>query len=162
MSMYATILVAVDGGELTNTITEYALRFPREIHIHFVFAVDPGEFLSRNAAAIWGTDNERSAALQAARKIVDSCVATARTAGLIATGHVVEAPPVDAIIDTANELSADVIVMASHHRSGFARFVFGSVAEGVARRARTAVLLVPSGLDADDPSRHLHQIFQGV
>lgn len=66
MSMYATILVAVDGGELTNTITEYALRFPREIHIHFVFAVDPGELLSRNAAAIWGTDNERSAALQAA------------------------------------------------------------------------------------------------
>ena len=159
--MYAKILVAVDGGELTKTITEYALRFPRDAALDFVCAVDPNEFFSDATAAIYGTETERSAALQATQKVVDSCVAAAKDAGLIATGHVIEAAPVDAIINIADKVNADVIVMASHGRSGFARLVLGSVAEGVARRARIPVLLVPSGL-ADDPSRHLHQIFQGL
>ena len=74
----------------------------------------------------------------------------------------VEAATVDAIIDLAAELDVDVIVMASHGRHGFARLVLGSVAEGVARRVNIPVLLVPAGLSDDDPSRHLHQIFQGL
>jgi nucleotide-binding universal stress UspA family protein len=37
---------------------------------------------------------------------------------------------------------ADLIVMASHGRRGFKKFLLGSVAESVARHARCSVLIV--------------------
>ncbi len=162
MSIFSKLLVAVDGGELTDTITEYALRLAKDADIvEFVCAVDPGAFFSDAAAVVYGMEGESDAALEAAQNIVDTCVATAKEAGIRARGRVIRAAPVAAIIDAANEMNADVIVMSTHGRKGFARAVLGSVAEGVARSTNTAVLLVPSGLEETDPSRHLHQIFRG-
>lgn len=49
---------------------------------------------------------------------------------------------VDAILDTAKQIKADVIVMGTHGRSGLKRMVLGSVAEQVVRRADCPVLTV--------------------
>lgn len=160
--MALKILAAVDGGDLTERITTYALRIGKNAALHFLCAVDPAQLMSDSVALVFGEENRRSAAIEAAQKIVDRCVAAARDAGVAAEGHVVEEPPVDAILHAANRIQADLIIMSSHGRAGLARAVLGSVAEGVARQAKAAVLLVPSGLQADDPSRHLHQIFQGL
>jgi nucleotide-binding universal stress UspA family protein len=151
-SMFANVLVAIDGGELTKTLAHYALRAPKTTAINFLCAVDPGDFMSDATAAIYGTETERTAALQEAKRVVDDCVAGAQVLGFTATGHVIEAAPVDAIIGLAEKLHADVIVMASHGRSGLARLVLGSVADGVARRARIPVLLVPADSAANHPS----------
>jgi len=162
MPLVSSVLVAVDGGELTETIAQYALRFSPETRVNFVCAVDPANFMTPATAAIYGVEAEQNTAIEAAQRIVDGCVAEAEAAGLKAAAYVVEAAPVDAIIDLAAKLDVDVIVTASHARHGFARLVLGSVAEGVARRANIPVLLVPAGLTEDDPSRHLHQIFKGL
>ena len=47
-----------------------------------------------------------------------------------------------AILDSAAETGADLIIMATHGRSGLQRFWLGSVALKVVQRARTPVLLV--------------------
>jgi nucleotide-binding universal stress UspA family protein len=148
MPMFANLLVAVDGGELTKSISQYALRCSKESALSFICAVDPNNFMTAATAAIYGTEAERGAALDAAQRVIDACVADATAAGFKARGYVVEAEPVAAITDLAAKIGADVIVMSSHARSGFARLVLGSVAEGVARRASTPVLLVPSGLNS--------------
>jgi nucleotide-binding universal stress UspA family protein len=49
------------------------------------------------------------------------------------------------ILAVARESAADLIAMCTHDRSGFGRFVFGSVAEAVARRAGIPVLLLKPG-----------------
>ncbi len=49
------------------------------------------------------------------------------------------------IVARALRLSADLIVMGTHGRSGFERLLFGSVAEKVLRTASQPVLTVPSG-----------------
>jgi nucleotide-binding universal stress UspA family protein len=51
-------------------------------------------------------------------------------------------PPADAILDYVRAHSIDVVVMATHGRSGVRRWVFGSVADKVLRGASSAVLLV--------------------
>lgn len=158
MPLFSNVLVAVDGGELTETIAQYAFRFSPETFVNFVCAVDPDDFMAPATAAIYGVEAERNTAIEAAQRIVDGCVADAEAAGLKAAGYAIEAAPVDAIIELAAKLDVDAIVMASHGRHGFARLVLGSVAEGVARRANIPVLLVPAGLDENDPSRHLHQV----
>jgi nucleotide-binding universal stress UspA family protein len=49
------------------------------------------------------------------------------------------------ILAVARETSADLIAMCTHDRRGFGRFVFGSVAEAVVRRAGIPVLLLKPG-----------------
>ncbi len=49
-------------------------------------------------------------------------------------------PPADVIVDFANKLSADLIVMVTHGRRGLARLVEGSIAEKVLRHAPCPVL----------------------
>ena len=50
--------------------------------------------------------------------------------------------PATAILRVATTLSADVIVMATHGRTGFSRAFFGSIAEDVLREAPCPVLTV--------------------
>jgi nucleotide-binding universal stress UspA family protein len=51
--------------------------------------------------------------------------------------------PVSRILDRAKSRGADLIVMGTHGLSGFERFILGSVAEKVLRKATCPVLTVP-------------------
>jgi len=51
-------------------------------------------------------------------------------------------PPAQVIVDTARRGGADLIVMATHGRTGLAHMLIGSVAERVVRSAHCAVLTV--------------------
>ena len=53
--------------------------------------------------------------------------------------------PADEIIDFANQDGTDLIVMATHGRSGFQHMLLGSVAERVVRKAPCPVLVVREG-----------------
>ena len=48
------------------------------------------------------------------------------------------------IINCAAQFKADLIVVGTHKRSGFDRFLMGSVAEDVLRHSTVPVLIVPS------------------
>ena len=56
--------------------------------------------------------------------------------------------PAEEIVDCANKNKVDLIVMASHGRSGVSRWVYGSVADKVLRSTCVPVLLVkaPGGV----------------
>jgi hypothetical protein len=50
--------------------------------------------------------------------------------------------PAEAIIETANEKSADLIILGSHGRTGIERLLMGSVAERVIVMSSCAVMVV--------------------
>lgn len=56
------------------------------------------------------------------------------------------------IVDQATTMSADLLVIGTHGRSGFERLLLGSVAEKVLRKARCPVLTVPCRLPDAVPS----------
>jgi nucleotide-binding universal stress UspA family protein len=58
-------------------------------------------------------------------------------------GHVILDAPSLAIVSLASVLQASLIVIGSHGLHGFARWLLGSVAEGVVRQAECPVLVVP-------------------
>lgn len=61
----------------------------------------------------------------------------------ITTHKVVElGPAAETIIDYAREHPIDLIVMATHGRSGLPRWVYGSVADKVLRGAHSPILLI--------------------
>jgi nucleotide-binding universal stress UspA family protein len=51
--------------------------------------------------------------------------------------------PVQAILEAEGE--HDLVIMGTHGRRGFNRWMFGSVAEGALRRAKRPFLLIRSG-----------------
>ena len=57
-------------------------------------------------------------------------------------GHLVHGSPYQAIIDTAAEVSADMIVMGTHGRTGLSRMFLGSVADQVIRHAPCPVVTI--------------------
>jgi nucleotide-binding universal stress UspA family protein len=56
--------------------------------------------------------------------------------------HVRVGTPIEEIVDLARDVSADLIVVGTHGRTGIKRLLLGSVAEAVVQRAGCAVLVV--------------------
>lgn len=62
--------------------------------------------------------------------------------GITVTTRLVEGNPAEAIVERAKETDASMVVMGTHGRSGFRRFLLGSTAERVVRTATVPVLTV--------------------
>ncbi|HEY6880791.1 MAG TPA: universal stress protein [Polyangiales bacterium] len=62
--------------------------------------------------------------------------------GVAATAKLLEGNPADAIVERAEQIHALMIVLGTHGRSGFRRFLLGSTAERVVRMATVPVLTV--------------------
>jgi universal stress protein A len=56
--------------------------------------------------------------------------------------HCLMGSPADEILEFADRVQIDLIVMGSHGRTGFSRLITGSVAEQVMRRAKCPVLTI--------------------
>lgn len=66
------------------------------------------------------------------------------SAGLKATAAVRSGNPKELILEEAKEWNADLIVVGSHGRRGFRRFLLGSVSEAVAMKAHCSVVVLRS------------------
>ena len=77
--------------------------------------------------------------------VLDHVADAAKQAGVPCdTIHVLDVQPHEAIIATATDRRCDLIVMASHGRSGLSAVVLGSVTNKVLTYTKTPVLVVPS------------------
>jgi nucleotide-binding universal stress UspA family protein len=146
--MYANILVALDGSDTSHQALETALRVAREngALLHPLYVIDM-------PSIAFGTPGFDPAPLRdALRRDGERVIAEARDqmAKLRINGspRIVDAMPGENIALriqlSALECHADLIVMGTHGRRGFQRFVLGSVAERVVRGAPCPVLLIPS------------------
>jgi nucleotide-binding universal stress UspA family protein len=62
--------------------------------------------------------------------------------GLSVTTQLLEGNPADAIVERATAVNAQMIVIGTHGRSGFRRFLLGSTTERVVRTSTVPVLTV--------------------
>ena len=82
-------------------------------------------------------DRMRADALAGVASIVEGL-------GVKAEARVVDGDAASAIIRTAEQMNADLIVIATHGRTGLARLALGSVTEKVVRGAHSSVFVVRS------------------
>lgn len=84
-----------------------------------------------------------------ARKIVDDAAAVASAAGIENVGTtLVSGPAAPALLDAAE--GADLLVVGSLGRGGFAGLLLGSVSQQCAHHAPGPIVIVPGGDDDDD------------
>ena len=150
--MYQRILLTLDGSEMAEQAIPHAVNFAKagnaQINVLCVVSPATASFSYRGEPPI-ETENEPSLAQQVietelvrAQDYVNEQVHALKEAGLTAEGVSVLGHPAEAILSYAYEQKADLIVMATHGRSGLGRWAFGSVADRVLRAADVPMLLV--------------------
>jgi len=143
--MYETILIPTDGSSHAEVAAETGLELARvhDAAVHVVSVADvgpwgdvqlPGE-AERPAEAIQGMAED------AVSRIAD------RAGDLDVTGEVLTGSTKTEIVDYADEIDADVIVMGTRGRGGVKRLALGSVPDHVIRHADTEVLVTSADED---------------
>lgn len=156
--MYQKIMVTLDGSELADVALPHASTVAKSAGAAVVVmqVIDSvAQIMSQLAPAT--IEPMASGAMTAelaeelvagqraeAQANVDKAKARLEADGVAnVTTLIAEGRPGEAIVDAAAEQGCDLIVIATHGRSGFGRVLLGSVAEHVARHAEHAgVLLV--------------------
>lgn len=132
------VLAATDFSAPSRTALDFGARLASQCRseLHVLHVQDP---LLATAAEAGGFD-----LIGETRQELERFV---RAVGVPRDGvhlHVVTGAAAAAVCDVAAREHVDVVVVGAHGMSGAEHAVFGSVAEGVIRRATTSVLVVPS------------------
>lgn len=138
------ILAPTDFSELAARSLEYAAELARRTGAELVILyadpfLPPPHFTSEQVDDLVATiDRHRAAASTELQRHAERRVGS----GVPFQTRVVQDTPAAAIVKTADEIDADVIVMGTHGRSGFNRLLLGSVAERVLHETRRPLLTV--------------------
>ncbi|HEX2789295.1 MAG TPA: universal stress protein [Steroidobacteraceae bacterium] len=145
--MYERILVAIDGSDTSSRACVEAIRLAsaQKARLRVLYVVS---YAYVSAILGGGQTGDLLRRLRAdAQTALDAAEVAGRNAGLEVEPRLLEHHSTqigEGIIEDAQKWQADLIVMGTHGRRGFARDVLGSDAVYVAGHARVPVLLVRS------------------
>ena len=139
-----TLLVPTDLSEESEKAVAYTRAllnsFPGTVHLLYVHDIDFAYAVPSVMTAsplLASGDVERGL-----RKDVDKLARKFELAGETSKRHVRTGRAYREICDFASEIGADLIILATHGRTGLKRLMLGSTAERVVRHAPCAVLVV--------------------
>lgn len=154
--MFKRVLVPLDGSHLAQMALDYATSvIDTTCEIALLTSVQKPEIPIYSITPLVMVSSELSdleALRKNAKSYLEGIAAMLLEQGFHATTHVEIGEPAHAIVQTANALDVDVIIMSTHGRSGVSRWLFGSVTARVLSMAPRPVLVVPSA--------ELHQKFE--
>jgi nucleotide-binding universal stress UspA family protein len=137
------ILCATDFSSFSNQALRHALALTRQFEarlkvVYVIPHVFPGGESMYGAAPWLMTPEVRERADEDLRRFLEP----AREARITHELEVREGEPWREIVDAAEEMEADLVVIGAHGRGGFDRYILGSVAEKLVRRLPCSVLTV--------------------
>ena len=137
------LLVPIDFSEFSRRALEYALPLAEKFgaKVTLIHVVEPA-FYPDNVMVPVETEDLNTIMVREGRKMLDELGAEKikpeiQSERIIATGR-----PYNEIIDAAESLQADLIIMATHGYTGLKHMLMGSTAERVVRHAPCPVLVV--------------------
>ena len=140
--MAQTIVVGTDGSEPAERAVREAIgiatRDGAQLHIVTAFH-DPAMLRERIAS---GASTVNINLQEVGDNVAARAVREAEAAGVKVTSSSHEGDPAEAILDTASEQNADLIVVGNRGLSGIQRFLLGSVSQKVSEHAACNVMIV--------------------
>lgn len=132
--MVATILIPLDGSELAERAIPYAAHLARRAGADLL--------LVRAATAYQSSQEPERELNRAAERLRGEGLDVEIRLLPTFAGEVAEV-----LADFASQRQVSAIVMSTHGRGGLGRWLFGSIADQVLRRATEPVILVPAATD---------------
>lgn len=146
---YTGVLVPTDGSDAANRALTLGVRLTQSygtaLHLLSVIEID-------TFGADLGSDRYAETLESEATQIVDDAAEYATQEAVETVIRSVEwnASVTNAIQEYANDNDIDVVVMSTHGRTGFERYLLGSVTEKVIRTLARPVLTVPATTHAQE------------
>ena len=146
MTTYKHLLVPVDESPMSYAAAEQALSLAKDLNcrvtIMSVIAVDPfvGVDFYKVAPAI--TDYFMQAEQNAQNRLAEIQQSFSREGISVDTKIIRGVAASEGIVQIANEIGADLIIMGSHGRTGVKKMMLGSVAQNVLTQSPVPVLIV--------------------
>ncbi|MEE9280050.1 MAG: universal stress protein [Myxococcota bacterium] len=149
------ILVAIDLSDVTGAMLEtasaLAAQFEAKLYLVHVAKV-PHTYVAHGGGAQFGFDpaytilsrDEIAHQLRDEHRELQEHGARLEAEGIQVAALLMPGDPIVKILDEAEKLDVDLIVMGSHGHGAIYELLVGSVTEGVLRRTRRPVLVVPS------------------
>lgn len=145
--MYTKIMVPLDGSELAECVLPHVETIAKGCgvkNITFVRVAEPfrittgGEVVfSEEYVKKYEADSKA-----AAKNYLDGLVGKLSYSGVSLKAEVLFGRPADMLVDYAKKKNPDLIIIATHGRSGVSRWVWGSVADRILRAACVPVLTI--------------------
>lgn len=149
--MYQHIMVPLDGSKVAEVVLPHVISIAKGCtvpKVTLVRVVPPIKF--------YGAETElpfidsvplEKASLKAAREYISFQAKKLKNEGIKVHTKVVFGTVTEALLDFAHTNGVDLVVIATHGRSGVSRWVWGSVADKILRGAMVPVLMVrPPGI----------------
>lgn len=145
--MFKHILIPVDGSEFSDRAIQAGVDFAKSIGARVTgFIAEPdytqpsyGDMISRRGESMDQYSTRSRSHAEGVLRRIERC---ARDEGVEFTSSFVQSDdPVAAIVSAAEKNQCDLIVMASHGRSGLDKLIHGSATEGVMTHTQIPVLV---------------------
>jgi nucleotide-binding universal stress UspA family protein len=144
--MFKSILLPIDGSELSEKATATAIQFAQLNHamIVAVTVVQPLPMAPLGDGSVMIDAGQYSTEMQeAARGHIDRVAAAAGAAGIPFEGLIsMSASPSEEIVEAAKKYNCDIILMASHGRTGLEKFLLGSETQKVLSHTTLPVMVL--------------------
>ena len=144
--MFGRIVVGTDGSdtasEAVRQATELAKATGATLDIVSAYEPIPRERLREESQEVPGDVAHAVGPREDVNQILDSACREAKQEGVEVQQHPREGEPADALLDVAEEIGADLIVVGNKGMTGAKRFLLGSVPNKVSHHARSGVWIV--------------------
>ncbi|MBA1202524.1 universal stress protein [Pseudomonas capeferrum] len=145
--MPSPILIAIDASPAASALLALARRYcrPGEHELHVLLAIDSTFAVHDKPAPYTAEELEQYPAACEEQRVADQAVAEAvqwlREAGFASQGCMVAGQPVEAIVDKAQALGCELIIMGHRHMSRLGRLLDPSISAKVIDRVKVPVLV---------------------
>lgn len=140
------ILIGVDDSEHSNAAVEYVknAEWPEGTKVFVLSAVRAPVMVNTEVyvGGPYANDQAFDEAIKYGEELTARVEQEFRDVGLDTEARVIQGDPRMVIVDTARTVSADLVVVGSHGRTGLAKLMLGSVASHVITHAPCDVLVV--------------------
>jgi len=145
--VYRCIVVGTDGsttaGEAVRQAAQLAQAFGAELHVVHAFqTVSPLATIGPDAGAAATALGLPEQVETHARDILRRAADSAGAEGVRVETHLGTGDPAEALLETAERVGADLLVVGNKGMSGVRRFVLGSVPNKVSHHSHCSVLIV--------------------
>lgn len=146
--MYTHILIPTDGSEFAQAGVDHGLSLAKALGSKVTIITVTEPFPVPTGGAGWGVtradiDNYNAARAKEAETMLASIKTTAEKMGIeLETIHVPGSRAATAILEVAEQVGCNLIVMASHGRRGVKRLILGSQAAEVVSSSSVPVLVI--------------------
>jgi nucleotide-binding universal stress UspA family protein len=144
--VFTRIVVGTDGSETAAEAVHQAIDLARlsgaELAIVSAYEPVPGRRVQSEQAGAPADVQHEIGPREDVNLVLEAAAAEARKEGIEVHIHPVEADPADAILNVAEQVKADLIVVGNKGMTGARRYLLGSVPNNVSHHAPCSVIIV--------------------